>query len=145
MRALEIARKVYVRPRARGNGHVPNARATVSPCEESEESDESEVSPQPVRRHAPAPHCEESEGTQPAGADYFLMRDQRDLVMALTAVDESTRIGLDIETVGLDPRTGRMRLLSLATDRGTYLVDCFAVRSMGFSTATSATSCRTRT
>jgi DNA polymerase-1 len=46
---------------------------------------------------------------------------------ALFAVDESERIGLDCETTGLDPRRGRVRLLSLATERGTYLVDCFAV------------------
>jgi DNA polymerase-1 len=36
-------------------------------------------------------------------------------------------VGLDVETTGLDPRVDRVRLLSLATDRGTFLVDCFAV------------------
>src|SRR5439155_22948171 len=28
---------------------------------------------------------------------------------------------------GLSPRTDRVRLLTLATDRGTYLIDCFSV------------------
>ena len=36
-------------------------------------------------------------------------------------------MGLDTETTGLNPRTDRLRLLTLATDRGTWLVDCFAV------------------
>jgi DNA polymerase-1 len=34
---------------------------------------------------------------------------------------------LDVETTGLDSRTDRVRLLSLATDQGTFLVDCFRV------------------
>jgi ribonuclease D len=47
--------------------------------------------------------------------------------MILAALDEGVRVGLDIETTGLDPRQDRVRLLSLATDRGVYVVDCFAV------------------
>jgi DNA polymerase I-like protein with 3'-5' exonuclease and polymerase domains len=43
------------------------------------------------------------------------------------ALDESTVIGLDLETTGLDPRTDRVRLLSLATDQRTFLVDAFVV------------------
>jgi DNA polymerase-1 len=42
------------------------------------------------------------------------------------ALDESPLAGLDLETTGLNPRADRVRLLSLATDRGTFLVDCFA-------------------
>jgi ribonuclease D len=34
---------------------------------------------------------------------------------------------LDLETTGLDPRRDRIRLLTLATERGTWLVDCFEV------------------
>jgi DNA polymerase-1 len=45
----------------------------------------------------------------------------------LQALDESDVIGLDLETTGLTPRQDRIRLLSLATERGTYLVDCFTV------------------
>ncbi len=36
-------------------------------------------------------------------------------------------IGLDLETTGLDPRRDQIRLLSLATQGGTWLVDCFAM------------------
>ncbi|MFL5341871.1 MAG: DNA polymerase, partial [Gemmataceae bacterium] len=52
-----------------------------------------------------------------------------DLMMAATAVEESVRIGLDIETTGLNPRIDRARLLTLATDRGTYLIDLFELAS----------------
>jgi DNA polymerase-1 len=42
-------------------------------------------------------------------------------------MDESVLVGLDVETTGLDPRVDCVRLLSLATARGTFLVDAFAV------------------
>jgi hypothetical protein len=37
------------------------------------------------------------------------------------------RVGLDLETTGLDPRRDRVRLLALATEQGTWIVDCFEV------------------
>lgn len=43
------------------------------------------------------------------------------------AVRAAAVIGLDTETTGLDPRADRLRLLSLHTPAGTFLVDCFAV------------------
>jgi DNA polymerase-1 len=49
------------------------------------------------------------------------------LQAVLWALDETTAAGLDLETTGLDPRADRIRLLSLATDRGTWLVDTSAV------------------
>jgi DNA polymerase I-like protein with 3'-5' exonuclease and polymerase domains len=61
------------------------------------------------------------------GPPFWPVTDANMLGAALFAVDESERIGLDCETTGLDPRTDRVRLLSLATERGTYLVDCFKV------------------
>ncbi len=61
------------------------------------------------------------------GVDYTMIREAGSLRTVLQALDESDVVGLDTETTGLDPRSGRMRLLQLATDRGVYLVDCFAV------------------
>jgi DNA polymerase-1 len=55
------------------------------------------------------------------------VRDPADLQSVVWALDETDVVGLDLETTGLDPLTDRIRLLSLATDRGAYLVDCFAV------------------
>jgi DNA polymerase-1 len=65
-------------------------------------------------------------------APYTLIANPADLAMVVTAVGESALVGLDTETTGLDPRTDRVRLLSLACDTidgGTvvYVVDCFAV------------------
>jgi DNA polymerase I-like protein with 3'-5' exonuclease and polymerase domains len=56
-----------------------------------------------------------------------LVRNQAGLASVMQALDESARVGLDTETTGLDPRTDRVRLLTLATDRGAWVVDCFAV------------------
>jgi DNA polymerase-1 len=53
--------------------------------------------------------------------------------MVLSAIEGSVRVGLDLETTGLDPRKDRVRLLSLAADTiepgetFTYIIDCFAV------------------
>ncbi len=63
---------------------------------------------------------------------YVLVTFPADLPMVVTAVGESALVGLDVETTSLDPRAGRVRLLSLCcdtTDGGTvtYMVDCFAV------------------
>jgi len=57
---------------------------------------------------------------------------QTDLAMVMQAVDDTGQVGLDLETTGLNSRSDRVRLLSLACDTidggtFTYLVDCFAV------------------
>src|SRR5262249_34237848 len=70
--------------------------------------------------------------TSSATPPYLLVRDASQLQAVAAALDESRLVGLDLETTGLDPRSDRIRLLSLATDtldngRFTYLVDCFAV------------------
>jgi DNA polymerase-1 len=56
-----------------------------------------------------------------------LVNDQADLPSVVQAVGESVRVGLDTETTGLDPRADRVRLLTLATDRDTWLIDCSVV------------------
>jgi DNA polymerase-1 len=56
-----------------------------------------------------------------------VVRSAEDLQTVLQALDESTAVGLDCETTGLTPRRDRIRLLTLATERGTYVIDCFAV------------------
>jgi DNA polymerase-1 len=61
----------------------------------------------------------------PGGPPFTLVRSQGDLPAVLAALEESARVGLDIETTGLNPRSDRLRLLSLATERGTWLLDCF--------------------
>jgi DNA polymerase-1 len=62
-----------------------------------------------------------------APTTWQMVRRQADLPAVAQAIDESVRIGLDTETTGLNPRTDRARLLTLATDRGPWLVDLFTV------------------
>jgi DNA polymerase-1 len=70
--------------------------------------------------------------SDPRRVPHRVVRNPEDLAMVLAAVDESVRVGLDVETLGLDPRHDRVRLLALDCDtndggRFTYLIDCFAV------------------
>src|SRR5262249_48703255 len=63
---------------------------------------------------------------------HLLVNDRVGLEMVATALDGTRVVGVDTETTGLDPRAGRLRLLSLAldtTDGGTfaYLIACAAV------------------
>src|SRR5262249_10852781 len=64
----------------------------------------------------------------PSAAPYFLLIDQAEnLPVVVQALDETDRVGIDLETTGLNPHTDRARLLTLATDRGIFVVDLFAV------------------
>jgi hypothetical protein len=103
MNVLELARKAYARVRAERNGYHDEV-SSWSP-RDGEKSEISEIS---------------------LGGSHTLIRSMLDLPAVLQALDESVQVGLDLETTGLDPRTDRVRLLSLSSDRGTYLVDCFA-------------------
>src|SRR5262249_9267938 len=63
---------------------------------------------------------------------YFVVKDQAGLAMVTAALANAHRVGLDLETTGLDPRKDRVRLLSLAVDTAdggqtSYLVDCFSL------------------
>ncbi len=72
------------------------------------------VMPRPVSQHRP-------EGR------VCLVDTQADLQTLLPELRNADRVALDLETTGLDPRQHRVRLLSLATERGTWLIDCFEV------------------
>jgi DNA polymerase-1 len=66
-----------------------------------------------------------------AGPSFLLVSAAAQLPMVVSAVEGSVRVGLDLETTGLDPRKDRVRLLSLAVDTSepgetfTYLLDVF--------------------
>ncbi len=42
-----------------------------------------------------------------------------------SSLEDVARVALDLETTGLDPRRDRVRLITLATVGGTWIVDCF--------------------
>jgi hypothetical protein len=48
----------------------------------------------------------------------------QDLIPHLREIDH---VALDLETTGLNPRRDRVRLLTLETGRGTWIIDCFGV------------------
>jgi DNA polymerase-1 len=121
MSILEQARRAYARLKSQRNGHTDPSLVTTPGCAKSEKSARSPPARQPAA-------CAKSAESPP----YQLVRGPSDLSAVVAALDNTGRVGVDVETTGLDPRTDRVRLLSLATDTidggtMTYLVDTFAV------------------
>jgi DNA polymerase I-like protein with 3'-5' exonuclease and polymerase domains len=124
-----------------GPGPQP-LRPGASDCEGVREGDTDADNPvMRVMRHAPEPGTDRKDGadaeprhaletvscaraTQPP---YLEVNTGAGLQTVIQALDESVLVGLDLETTGLDPRRDRARLLSLATERGRFLIDLFAV------------------
>src|SRR5215210_9379526 len=61
---------------------------------------------------------------------YKLITDAPDLVDIAETLEAAEAIGVDLETTGLSPRDGRIRLLQLATPDEPFVVDAFAVRDL---------------
>src|SRR5262249_51005993 len=80
---------------------------------------------------SPSPTGHPGPSSDASPSPYQLVTEQGCLTSVRWALDETTVVGLDIETTGLNPRTDRVRLLSLATERGTYLIDAFRVDVRG--------------
>jgi hypothetical protein len=59
--------------------------------------------------------------------DAQLVRTEASLQTLAEALQGAERVGLDLETTGLDPREDRVRILSLTISQGTWLVDCSRV------------------
>ena len=58
-------------------------------------------------------------------SSYTLVTDVEELVRVAASLKEADFIGLDIETTGLNPRDGGLRLIQLATPEATFVVDAF--------------------
>src|SRR5215217_902646 len=58
-------------------------------------------------------------------SSYRLVTDLDELVHVAESLKEADSIGVDIETTGLNPRDGRLRLIQLATPEETFVVDAF--------------------
>ena len=61
---------------------------------------------------------------------YRVIRDRAGLADAVRTLKDVGAIGVDIETTGLSPRDGRVRLLQLATPDDTFVVDVFEVSDL---------------
>jgi DNA polymerase-1 len=147
MSVLELARKAFDRVKARRNGHPeirPDVPKDYERNEKSPPADNSEVCPcdgrdyeinERYEERSPEPLAEPAATVAPvivvreqqAGSPFKLVKAPGDLPAVLAAIEESTRVALDIETTGLNPRQDRLRLLSLATDGKVWLLDCFQV------------------
>jgi hypothetical protein len=59
--------------------------------------------------------------------DARIVRTEAGLQTLAEELQGAERVALDLETTGLDPREDRVRILSVTTAKGTWLVDCFEV------------------
>jgi DNA polymerase-1 len=142
MGILDVARKSFARLKAGQNGHAKPpymAPAVAKACAATlRKYDKNDIND---KRGGGATAAVAAPPSLKPGYDKNDINDQRsafrlvtdpaDLAAVVNAVEESTIIGVDTETTGLDPRKDRVRLLSLNTDteggRFTYLLDLFAL------------------
>ena len=105
--------------RARRRGLVePSVPGLASPLGESNTQESAHVQP----ANEPSAHCALN------ATRYDALITTADNLAELTArLQDERRVALDLETTGLDPHRDRVRLLTLATDRDVWLVDCFEV------------------
>jgi DNA polymerase I len=63
-------------------------------------------------------------------SSHKLVTDASDLTGIAESLKNTEAVGVDIETTGLSPRDGRVRLLQLATPDETFIVDVFEIRDL---------------
>jgi DNA polymerase-1 len=98
-------------------------------------SESSEVGSDREAGHSPPPAGGDPEsvvgsGSEPivGGEGFTLITSPADVVAVVGAIeDDGGPVGLDTETTGLDPLVDRVRLLQVATGRGTFVIDVFAL------------------
>jgi hypothetical protein len=106
---------------AQKNGPEPaenehkGTKGTLGPFRDEGSADGAE---QEVTYAAPQPHLD--------GQAQLVDTDAGLQALAAKLQGENS-VALDLETTGLDPRTDRIRLISLSTAEGSWLVDCFEV------------------
>jgi DNA polymerase I-like protein with 3'-5' exonuclease and polymerase domains len=91
--------------------------------------------PQPEDSFSPNPHSlggekekdEKTEGGTGSSDSHELITNPDRLAEVAAFLEGATEVALDLETTGLDPRKDSIRLLSLATEDATYIVDCRSV------------------
>jgi len=101
-------------PEPTENGHK-GTKGTIGPLS-------GEVSPDRVQQGA-------SSGAAHPNLDgeAQLVRTEADLQALAESLQGAERVALDLETTGLDPREDQVRIISLTTAQGTWLIHCFEV------------------
>jgi DNA polymerase-1 len=135
MSVLDKARRVYLTLKSRQNGCPQGLPAPVPGYDINDRNDQSfallaaDVPNAAVRGYD---INDRNDRSPPGCPPHRLVQDQSGLDMTAAALAQVTLVGLDLETTGLNPRTDRIRLLSLAcatADGGTScsLIDCSVV------------------
>src|SRR5262249_4664109 len=113
MDTLARARAVYRQLLSQRNGHAAIVESTQSGYDINDRNDQS--SPALLADGSRAP-C------------FRLIRNVAELHDVTSTLDAGRVVGLDIETTGLNPRTDRVRLLTLVLDDAPpFIIDCFAL------------------
>jgi len=100
----------------------------VVPTNAIEEHDQAETSLEeiPVAGAIPDDCAGGDDGLQ-AHSQWVLVANNEDLRALTAKIREADLVALDLETTGLNPRTDRVRLISVSTPEGTWIIDCFKV------------------
>jgi 3'-5' exonuclease len=101
-------------PEPTENGHK-GTKGTIGPLSGEVSHDGVQQGASPGAAH---PHLD---------GDAQLVRTEADLQTLAEELQNAERVGLDLETTGLDPREDRVRIISLTTAQGTWLIDCFQI------------------
>jgi DNA polymerase I-like protein with 3'-5' exonuclease and polymerase domains len=62
---------------------------------------------------------------------YEVVRDPRRLEQVANEIHEASEVSLDLETVGFIPHRGKIRLCSVNTGKGVYVIDMFETKTLG--------------
>jgi hypothetical protein len=68
-----------------------------------------------------------TEGLPDDGEPLPLITTEHELTSVTEEIRSAKMVGIDLETTGLNPRADRVRLISLSTAEGSWLIDCFEV------------------
>jgi len=63
--------------------------------------------------------------------EYEIVREPRQLEKVANEIHEASEISLDLETVGFIPHKGKIRLCSVNTGKGVYVIDLFETKTFG--------------
>src|SRR5262245_36320123 len=142
MNLLEVGRRALQRTRAGRNGkHPPPLPPRTYEINEKDEETTLPTATAPFATPRGSYEINEKDEVSVSAARpvrHVLVTEPASLGMVAAAIDEAPLVALDIETAGdapgdsLDPRKGRVRLLSVAADTiagepFAYLIDCFHV------------------
>jgi ribonuclease D len=76
---------------------------------------------------APSDDTDDGDDDLQAHSKWELVANNEDLHSLTAKIRDAGLVAVDLETTGLNPRKDRVRLISISTTHGTWLVNCFEV------------------